>query len=101
MLSNIFSHGHLHCVTSGSDRVEEDLHGSDNPVEAEVAVRQAKQKKVKMHQCPICQKQFPRPSGLKLHLTTHNNEKPFVCTFPGCTRRFNVRSNAKRHLRTH
>ncbi|KAF4618809.1 hypothetical protein D9613_010122 [Agrocybe pediades] len=110
-----------------SDLVEEELYGSDNPVEAEVAVRQVKQKKVKMHQCPICQKQFPRPSGLKLHMTTHNNEKrtsafflrfleveykthltasskmntAFVCTFPGCTRRFNVRSNAKRHLRTH
>jgi len=58
-----------------------------------------------------------RPSGLKTHMNTHNNEKrkpnhnfflplfifpiAYPCGFPGCTRTFGVRSNAKRHLRTH
>ncbi|KIK68480.1 hypothetical protein GYMLUDRAFT_215127 [Collybiopsis luxurians FD-317 M1] len=60
-----------------------------------------KRKPAKMHQCEICLKQFPRPSGLKTHMNTHNNYKPFSCTYPGCTRTFTVRSNAKRHLRTH
>jgi len=105
------------------------------------------QEKIKMHQCQICNKRFPRsdfilqyrtklenaeflhrPSGLKLHMNTHNHEKrlllvtscffltkrwiacsictnfhkpAFFCNFPGCTRAFNVPSNAKRHLRTH
>ncbi|KAG6850129.1 hypothetical protein H0H93_000751 [Arthromyces matolae] len=41
------------------------------------------------------------PSGLRTHMNTHNNVKPFPCEFQGCTRTFTVRSNAKRHLRTH
>ncbi|KAF9475134.1 hypothetical protein BDN70DRAFT_773648, partial [Pholiota conissans] len=54
-----------------------------------------------MHECEVCGKKFPRPSGLKTHMNTHSNEKPFACGFPGCSRTFGVRSNAKRHLRTH
>ncbi|KAF9449291.1 hypothetical protein P691DRAFT_667785 [Macrolepiota fuliginosa MF-IS2] len=54
-----------------------------------------------MHECSVCGKEFPRPSGLHTHMNTHNNAKPFPCTYPGCDRMFGVRSNAKRHLRTH
>ncbi|EAU89664.2 hypothetical protein CC1G_02553 [Coprinopsis cinerea okayama7 len=60
-----------------------------------------KKKKSKMHTCEICDKKFPRPSGLRTHMNTHNNARPYPCGFPGCTRTFGVRSNAKRHLRTH
>ncbi|KAH6917813.1 hypothetical protein BKA70DRAFT_1245378 [Coprinopsis sp. MPI-PUGE-AT-0042] len=60
-----------------------------------------KKKKSKMHACEICNKKFPRPSGLKTHMNTHNNARPYPCGFPGCNRTFGVRSNAKRHLRTH
>ncbi|KAF8152373.1 hypothetical protein B0H34DRAFT_663762, partial [Crassisporium funariophilum] len=58
-------------------------------------------KKVKMHKCPECYKDFPRPSGLKTHMNMHTKEKPFPCTHPGCTRSFSVVSNARRHMRTH
>ncbi|KAF8155562.1 hypothetical protein B0H34DRAFT_635627, partial [Crassisporium funariophilum] len=58
-------------------------------------------KKSKMHECELCGKKFPRPSGLRTHMNTHNNAKPYPCGFPGCSRTFGVRSNAKRHLRTH
>ncbi|KDR79968.1 hypothetical protein GALMADRAFT_1172209 [Galerina marginata CBS 339.88] len=34
-------------------------------------------------------------------MNTHSNERPYACVFPGCPRTFGVRSNAKRHLRTH
>ncbi|KAI0266512.1 hypothetical protein BC834DRAFT_132402 [Gloeopeniophorella convolvens] len=54
-----------------------------------------------MHQCQTCQKWFPRPSGLATHMNTHSGAKPYTCPVPGCCRRFGVRSNAKRHLRTH
>ncbi|GAW08919.1 c2h2 conidiation transcription factor [Lentinula edodes] len=60
-----------------------------------------KKKKAKMHACKLCGKNFPRPSGLKTHMNAHNNHKPFSCAYPGCERTFTVRSNAKRHLRTH
>ncbi|KAF5313921.1 hypothetical protein D9619_013040 [Psilocybe cf. subviscida] len=60
-----------------------------------------KKKKVKLHRCPQCNKDFPRPSGLRTHMNTHTREKPYPCTFPGCDRTFSVVSNAKRHMRTH
>ncbi|KAF8068927.1 hypothetical protein FPV67DRAFT_1393001, partial [Lyophyllum atratum] len=59
-------------------------------------------KKSKMHDCEVCGKSsLGFPSGLKTHMNTHNNLKPFSCGFVGCPRTFTVRSNAKRHLRTH
>ncbi|PPQ71528.1 hypothetical protein CVT24_006477 [Panaeolus cyanescens] len=60
-----------------------------------------KKRKVKMHPCPECHKEFPRPSGLKTHMTIHTKEKPFACAYPGCSRTFSVVSNAKRHMRSH
>ncbi|KAF4564536.1 hypothetical protein EYR40_010702 [Pleurotus pulmonarius] len=64
-------------------------------------VSQRPKKKSKMHECEICHKLFPRPSGLQTHMNTHTDSKPFPCTVQGCNKRFAVRSNAKRHLRTH
>ncbi|KAE9411584.1 hypothetical protein BT96DRAFT_1011369 [Gymnopus androsaceus JB14] len=51
------------------------------------------------HQCGYCGKRFSRPSGLKIHLTTHTGEKPYVCPEEGCHRSFSVRSNMRRHVR--
>lgn len=58
-------------------------------------------KKVKFHECPICQKSFPRPSGLRTHMNMHTNTKPYACPYEGCDKSFSVISNAKRHYRTH
>ncbi|TEB24579.1 hypothetical protein FA13DRAFT_1306375 [Coprinellus micaceus] len=58
-------------------------------------------KKVKFHQCPICQKSFPRPSGLRTHMNMHTNTKPYTCPYESCDKSFSVISNAKRHYRTH
>ncbi|KAH9946915.1 hypothetical protein B0H21DRAFT_692991 [Amylocystis lapponica] len=54
-----------------------------------------------MHQCTVCFKMFPRPSGLATHMNSHSGAKPYKCPIPTCTKSFAVRSNAKRHLRTH
>ncbi|KAJ7497258.1 hypothetical protein FB451DRAFT_222428 [Mycena latifolia] len=51
------------------------------------------------HQCSYCNKRFNRPSGLKIHLTTHTGDKPFVCPEESCGRSFSVRSNMRRHVR--
>ncbi|KAJ7461718.1 hypothetical protein B0H11DRAFT_2055672, partial [Mycena galericulata] len=55
----------------------------------------------KMHQCHVCSRQFPRPSGLRTHMNMHNNARPYSCGFENCTKTFSVRSNARRHYRTH
>ncbi|OAX41628.1 hypothetical protein K503DRAFT_685048 [Rhizopogon vinicolor AM-OR11-026] len=54
-----------------------------------------------MHECEICHKNFPRPSGLNTHMNSHSGAKPFKCPVSSCDKRFAVRSNAKRHLKTH
>lgn len=39
------------------------------------------QKKSKMHQCKLCKKMFPRPSGLTTHMNSHSGAKrmSFLC----------------------
>lgn len=63
--------------------------------------RRGSSKRSKMHQCSICLKIFPRPSGLNTHMNSHSGAKPYKCPVPSCDRHFAVRSNAKRHLKTH
>lgn len=58
-------------------------------------------KRSKMHQCTVCEKWFPRPSGLATHMNSHSGMKPYRCPVESCNKSFAVRSNAKRHLRTH
>ncbi|CAG8492846.1 13656_t:CDS:2 [Acaulospora morrowiae] len=47
------------------------------------------------------EQRFSRPSSLRIHTYSHTGEKPFVCTEPGCGRKFSVQSNMRRHLRVH
>lgn len=63
--------------------------------------RRGSSKRSKMHQCSICLKIFPRPSGLNTHMNSHSGAKPYKCPVSSCDRHFAVRSNAKRHLKTH
>lgn len=51
------------------------------------------------HTCSYCGKRFSRPSALKIHLSMHTGEKPFICPESGCHRSFSVRSNMSRHVR--
>jgi uncharacterized Zn-finger protein len=49
--------------------------------------------------CPVCNKLFLRQSELDIHYRSHTGEKPFKCTIEGCTKRFSVNSNRRRHER--
>ena len=74
------------------------------------------------HGCGICHRRFNRPSSLMIHMNSHTGAQrtylsprhsiafrslsiapspAFKCPFPGCTRRFSVNSNMRRHYRNH
>ncbi|KAK7080588.1 hypothetical protein SK128_000480 [Halocaridina rubra] len=48
------------------------------------------------HQCPYCFKIFGLRTDLKRHLRTHTGEKPFVCKY--CDFRTALKGNLKRHF---
>ncbi|CAI4036883.1 hypothetical protein SMKI_16G1800 [Saccharomyces mikatae IFO 1815] len=52
-------------------------------------------------QCPVCGKICSRPSTLKTHYLIHTGDTPFKCTWEGCSKSFNVKSNMLRHLKSH
>src|SRR5579859_4370329 len=53
------------------------------------------------YMCHECNKSFSRPSSLRIHTFSHTGEKPFLCPERGCTKRFSVRSNMRRHMKVH
>ena len=51
----------------------------------------------KGQKCDICSKVFFHEVDFKTHIKVHNGEKPFQCSFPGCFRKFNRKSNLEYH----
>ncbi|CAL9728774.1 zinc finger protein CRM3 [Monosporozyma unispora] len=52
-------------------------------------------------QCPVCGKKCSRPSTLETHYFIHTGDTPYKCTWPNCTKAFNVKSNMIRHMKSH
>jgi len=48
--------------------------------------------------CPICHRVFTDSSNFNKHTLRHTTEKPAVCTFEGCGKRFTHTSTLKDHI---
>ena len=62
---------HVRVTTVSPDKVDD---GDVSPPSPNRTGAQRK-KKSKMHECDICHKRFPRPSGLQTHQNSHTGEK--------------------------
>ena len=51
--------------------------------------------------CPFCTKKFVKFSDADRHIKSHIGEKPYSCTYPGCSKTFNRKDNMQQHLRCH
>ena len=51
--------------------------------------------------CPHCGKIFKKKEDLNNHMTYHNKDNPFPCTFPSCTKAFKNRTCLRQHLLGH
>ncbi|KAI0295763.1 hypothetical protein BC826DRAFT_270510 [Russula brevipes] len=52
---------------------------SDERLPHEEASHPKRKGKSKMHTCALCQKSFPRPSGLRTHMNSHSGDKRVSC----------------------
>ncbi|KAJ8655326.1 hypothetical protein O0I10_009015 [Lichtheimia ornata] len=51
--------------------------------------------------CPRNDKPFMKRHKMHTHLRTHTGERPFVCSHPGCTKRFPRPDSLTTHIKTH
>lgn len=54
-----------------------------------------------VYQRPVCPKTFPLLINYDSHLISHSDEKPHICPFPNCNRRFKRFAHLVGHARHH
>ena len=78
---------------------EEEGEEEEGEEEEEITVRKGVKRKRGQHVCDVCEKMFPCPSQLAIHMRTHTNEKPYECDV--CEKRFRQSGDLKIHMRIH
>lgn len=50
------------------------------------------------HACPVCSKVFDKPARLKRHALSHSGERPYPCSWEGCTQAYTRPDHLERHV---
>jgi len=61
----------------------------------------SKSSKYKRHKCPHCEYSTDHSTNFKRHIRIHTGEKPFVCSFENCGKRFAQKGDLNGHIRRH
>ena len=56
---------------------------------------------IRPFECEVCKATFSRRNTLKTHSMVHTGEKPHMCPYVGCEKRFSEKGNMKTHYKTH
>ncbi len=49
--------------------------------------------------CPQCDEMFRFAQTLKSHMMKHTDERPLMCSWPGCDKTFKLKSSMTEHIR--
>merc|ERR1712228_277245 len=55
----------------------------------------------KRHKCPQCEYSTDITTCLRNHIRTHTGERPYVCSYGECQKRFTTKYNLDRHIKRH
>ena len=76
----------------------QELKPANNSVSQDLTQSPSKKK----NECEICKKSFSTSGNMRNHyLTIHQNYRPYMCEYPGCSKKYSILSRYQVHMRTH